>query len=141
MISEAKYTTATTKRPLHLKRVPLNRHQNRENIRPNKRKAIPNPKVEAVKNSIAKIKTWKVIVGIIISLAIGFVYVTHVFATQKLLKEVQTLEADFNKSRTKHDLLKLRYDRMIGPSDIYKKAEAAGFVNRGPADKIITIKE
>jgi hypothetical protein len=30
---------------------------------------------------------------------------------------------------------------MIGPAEIYRKAEEQGFVNGGPADKIIIIKE
>jgi len=64
-----------------------------------------------------------------------------VFSTQKLLEEVQVLEAEYNKVRTQHDALKLQYDRMIGPAEIYEKAEKAGFVNGGPADKIIEVKK
>ncbi len=141
MISEAKYRT-TIERPSHLKRVPLSKNTpNREKIKPNKRKTVPNQHVKAVKDSLSNIKTSKVILGLTLFFIVGLIYVTHVLSTQKLVNEVQTLEAEFNKSRTKHDLLKLRYDRMIGPADIYKKAEAAGFVNRGPADKIITVKD
>lgn len=87
------------------------------------------------------IKPWKVILGTIILGAFGFLYLTHVFATQRLLEEVQQLESQYNIIRSQHDALQLQYDRMVGPADIYNKAEAAGFINGGPADKVIVIKE
>jgi len=30
---------------------------------------------------------------------------------------------------------------MVGPAEIYQKAEQAGFVNGGPADKLIEVKK
>lgn len=72
--------------------------------------------------------------------AAGLLYLTHVFATQNLLNEVRQLEADYNRARAKYDGFKLQYERMIGPAEIYDKAEARGFVNGGPADKVIIIK-
>jgi len=132
---------------------PLKKH----NIRPNLRKiekpagngkmgSTPKGKqsgYKKVKNkvSIPKIKPWKIILGSIIIGILGFTYLTHVFATQKLLEEVQFMEAEYNRSRAQFDELKLRYDRMVGPADIYDKAEAQGFINGGPADKVIIIKE
>jgi len=132
---------------------PLKKH----NIRPNLRKvekpagngkmgSAPHGKqsgYKKVKNkvSIPKIKPWKIILGSIIIGILGFTYLTHVFATQKLLEEVQFMEAEYNRSRAQFDELKLRYDRMVGPADIYDKAEAQGFINGGPADKVIIIKE
>ncbi|MFA5668152.1 MAG: hypothetical protein WC967_02835 [Balneolaceae bacterium] len=98
-------------------------------------------KTGSVKSSIASIKPWKVIMATIFIGVLGFMYLTHVFATQSLLEEVQILETEFNKARSRHDALKLRYDRMIGPSEIYRKAETAGFVNGGPADKVLIIKK
>jgi hypothetical protein len=130
---------------------PLKKHD----IRPNLRKVpLPNKKTETRKNKRAgstekaggkiglpTVKPWKVIVGSIIIGALGLLYLTHVFATQHLLEEVQGLEAEYNKARAQYDELKLRYDRMIGPAEIYRKAEKQGFVNGGPADKVIIIKE
>lgn len=81
------------------------------------------------------------IIGSIIIGALGLLYLTHVFATQRLLEEVQTLEAEYNRSRAQYDELRLRYDRMVGPAEIYRKAEGQGFLNGGPADKVIIIKE
>lgn len=96
---------------------------------------------KTVKNRIQGISPWKVILATVLIGACGFLYLTHVFATQKLLEEVQLLEAEYNKARTQHDALKLQYDRLVGPADIYNKAEEAGFVNGGPADKVIIIKK
>jgi len=86
-------------------------------------------------------KPWKIILGIFVLGLFGFFYLSHVFATQKLLREVQQLEQEFNKARTTHDELKLRYDRMVGPAEIYEKAKNMGFVNGGPADQVIYAEE
>lgn len=132
---------------------PLKKHD----VRPNLRK-VETPKgngsigsspggkpsgYKKVKNkvSIPKIKPWKIILGSIVIGILGFAYLTHVFSTQRLLEEVQFMEAEYNRSRAQFDELKLRYDRMVGPADIYDKAEAQGFINGGPADKVIVIKE
>lgn len=91
--------------------------------------------------SIPRIKPWKVIAASIVLGGLGLLYLTHVFATQKLLNETHQLEAQFNKSRSQFDELKLQYERMIGPAEIYQKAEAQGFINGGPAEKVIIIKK
>jgi cell division protein FtsL len=96
---------------------------------------------KSVKQTIQGIKPWKVILATITIGIFGFLYLTHVFATQKLLEEVQTLESEYNKVRSQHDALKLQYDRMVGPAEIYNKAEQAGFINGGPADKLIEVKK
>ncbi len=130
---------------------PLKKHDIRPNLqkvpKPNRKSSSKNgsrtnraPK-EDRKVSLPTIKPWKVIVGSIIVGALGLMYLTHVFATQNLLDEVQTLEAEYNRARAQYDELKLRYDRMIGPAEIYRKAENQGFINGGPADKVIIIKK
>lgn len=128
---------------------PLKKHD----IRPNLRKVpLPDQKSSsgkqakhtaksATKVGLPKIKPWKIIFSSIIIGIFGLFYLTHVFSTQRLLEEVQTLEAEYNRSRAQYDELKLRYDRMIGPAEIYRKAEGQGFINSGPADKVIIIKE
>jgi hypothetical protein len=127
----------------------------KKNIRPNLRK-VPLPgkgssnkkkgKTShsikyAVKKGMPKITPWKVILGSLAIGVFGLLYLTHVFSTQSLLEEVQVLQADYNRSRAQYDELKLRYDRMVGPAEIYRKAEEQGFINGGPADQIIIIKE
>lgn len=130
---------------------PLKKHDIRPNLRkvslpdnnsssPKQRQAKHTGKANS-KIDLLKVKPWKVIVGSIIIGALGLLYLTHVFATQRLLDEVQTLEAEYNRARAQYDELKLRYDRMVGPAEIYRKAEEQGFVNGGPADKVIIIKE
>ena len=54
---------------------------------------------------------------------------------------MQSMEIEYNKARQMHDELKLKYDRMVGPAEIYQKAKQQGFVNGGPADKVIVLKE
>lgn len=132
---------------------PLKKHDIRPNLR-KVEKPLGNGKVGSTQNgkhtgskkikakiALPKIKPWKIILGSVIIGILGFAYLTHVFSTQRLLEEVQFLEAEYNRSRTQFDELKLRYDRMVGPADIYDKAEAQGFINGGPADKVIVIKE
>lgn len=93
------------------------------------------------KSAIPKIKPGLVILISLIVGVLGFAYLTHVFATQKLLQEVQALENEYNKARQTHDELKLQYDRLIGPAEIYDKAQEAGFINGGPADYTITVEK
>lgn len=91
------------------------------------------------KMSIPKIAPWKVIMTSILIGVFGLLYLTHVFQTQQLLKEVNKLEHQYNKAKRKHAEYRLIYDRMIGPSEIYGKAKKRGFINGGPAEKVITI--
>ncbi len=133
---------------------PLKQRETRPNLRkvplpdiaspslpPKEKRAAGNKASKSVKKTIQGIKPWKIILATIAIGAFGFLYLTHVFATQELLEEVQKLESEYNKVRSQHDVLKLQYDRMIGPAEIYNKAEAAGFVNGGPADKVIEIEK
>lgn len=133
---------------------PLKRHETKPNLRkvpkpdikPSSSKAKKN-KVKRSSNTSQKytgfptIKPGKIILATIIIGIFGFTYLTHVFATQRLLQEVQTLEQEYNKARQMHDELKLQYDRMVGPAEIYQKAKEQGFINGGPADKVITVQK
>ena len=89
--------------------------------------------------SLPKLKPWKVILGAIILGTLGIVYLNHVFATQELLREVNQLEAEYNRVQRMHTDYKLIYDRMIGPAEIYENAKNAGFINGGPAEKVIEV--
>tara|TARA_R110000868_G_scaffold259361_3_gene517215 strand:+ start:43684 stop:44100 length:417 start_codon:yes stop_codon:yes gene_type:complete len=133
---------------------PLKRHETKPNLRKvpkpditasspsaKKNKANVRPKVAQKSTGLPKIKPGKVILATIIIGVFGFAYLTHVFATQKLLQEVQILEQEYNKVRQMNDELKLRYDRMVGPAEIYQKAKEQGFINGGPADKVIIVEE
>lgn len=89
--------------------------------------------------SLPSLKPWKVILGAIVAGALGLLYLNHVFATQQLLEEVQSLEREYNQVRRTNADLRLTYDRMIGPADIYDKARELGFINAGPAEKVIEV--
>lgn len=91
--------------------------------------------------SLPRIKPWKVIVGALVLGALGVVYLNHVFATQELLREVQQLEREYNQVKRMHDNYRLAYDRMIGPAEIYENAKKAGFINGGPAEKVIEVEK
>ena len=90
--------------------------------------------------SLPKVEPWKIIVGAVGLGILGVLYLNHVFATQKLLGEVQQLQREYNQARRAHADYRLTYDRLVGPSEIYKKAKEHGFINGGPADKVIEVK-
>jgi len=54
---------------------------------------------------------------------------------------VQQLERQYNQTKRMHDDYRLTYERMIGPAEIYDKAKSRGFINGGPAEKIIEVEE
>lgn len=87
------------------------------------------------------LKPWKVIVGALILGLLGMAYLKHVFATQELLREVQQLEREYKQVKRMHDTYRLRYDRLIGPTQIYENAKNAGFINGGPAEKVIEVEK
>lgn len=102
-------------------------------------KRVDSKKEEKKRISMPKIKPWKVVVGAMVLGALGVVYLNHVFATQQLLREVQQLEAEYNQAMRLNNDYRLTYDRMIGPADIYEKAQDLGFINGGPAEKVIEV--
>lgn len=91
--------------------------------------------------SLPKLKPWKIILGAVVIGILGVLYINHLFATQQLLQEVHQLEREYNQAKRLHSDFKLTYDRMIGPSEIYDKAKEMGFINGGPAEKVIEVKE
>lgn len=91
------------------------------------------------KRRISFPQPWKVIVGAVIVGVCGVLYLNHLFATQQLLQEVQQLEREYNQAKRMYDDYRLTYDRMIGPSEIHDKAKELGFINGGPAEKVIEV--
>lgn len=121
----------------------------RQNVKPNLRKvnstdSIPSPSQKTSKKvsqgngiKLSAFKPTKIIAFTLVAAIFGFIYLTHVFATQELLGQVQQLQRDYEQTQQVHDELKLRYDRMTGPANIYRKARELGFINAGPADQIL----
>ncbi len=93
------------------------------------------------KKKLPVITPWKVILASFLIGVCGLLYLSHVFSTQQLLREVQQLELEYNRAKRLYDEKRLMYDRMIGPKEIYQKAQENGFVNAGPADKVLLIEE
>lgn len=93
------------------------------------------------KLNLPAITPWKVILTSLLIGICGILYITHVFSTQQLLLEVQQLENEFNRVNRVHAERRLAYDRMVGPKEIYQRAQEQGFINAGPADQIIILKK
>jgi len=93
------------------------------------------------KLNLPTITPWKVILTSLLIGICGILYITHVFSTQQLLMEVQQLENEFNRVNRVHAERRLAYDRMVGPKEIYQRAQEQGFINAGPADQIIILKK
>ena len=121
----------------------------RQNVKPNLRKvnstdSIPSPSQKTSKKvsqgtgiKLSAFKPAKIIAFTLVAAIFGFIYLTHVFATQELLGQVQQLQREYEQTQQVHDELKLRHDRMTGPANIYRKARELGFINAGPADQIL----
>lgn len=92
------------------------------------------------KLSLPNISPWKVILGVILLGGLGILYLHHVFATQKLLNKVQTMEQTYQQSKRNYKLVRMKYDRLTGPIKITKEAKSMGFIDGGPAQKIIKVK-
>jgi hypothetical protein len=91
------------------------------------------------KSLFSRIAPWKIIVGIIAIGGLGILYLNHLFATKKLLNNVQQMDNKYQQVKRRHKKYKLEYERMIGPAEITKKAKELGFINGGPAKKIIKV--
>lgn len=87
-----------------------------------------------------RIKAWKLIGIIILMGAAGLAYVSHVFKTQDILTEVSQLEQEFEKVRRVHADRKFQFERMTGPSDVYRRASQQGFVHGGAAEGVVVVK-
>lgn len=121
----------------------------RQNVKPNLRKVNSTDSIPSLSQKTSKkvgqetgiklsaFKPTKIIVFTLVAAIFGFIYLTHVFATQELLGQVQQLQREYEQTQQVHDELKLRYDRMTGPANIYRKARELGFINAGPADQIL----
>ncbi len=102
-----------------------------------KRKA---KKANPSKINLPSFTPWKVILTSFLIGICGILYITHVFNTQQALEELQMLEREYNKINRLHAEKRLEYDRLIGPKEVYQRARQQGFVNAGPADRVIILK-
>ncbi|MEX2641029.1 MAG: hypothetical protein WD266_10095 [Balneolales bacterium] len=88
-----------------------------------------------------KIAPWKIILTTLIIGVAGYIYLSHIFQTQEILREVTELRRTHETVRRSHAEQSLAYDRMTGPAQIYRQAGSLGFVHGAAADPIIRIPE
>lgn len=91
------------------------------------------------KKTLPAFTPWKVILASFLIGVCGILYIGHVFSTQQALLEVRQLEVEYERAQRLYNEQRLAYDRMVGPKEIYQTAREQGFINAGPADKIIHI--
>lgn len=140
------------KSPLKKEKIKENKRKKsngkKKSIRPNNRihsnglnqgKRIKKKKRKGL--SFPRVKPWKVVAGAIVLGVLGILYLNHVFATEQLLREVNQLEREYNRVKRMQSDYRLTYDRMIGPAEIYEKAKNRGFINGGPAEKVIEVEK
>jgi len=96
------------------------------------KKSSQTPKANSVK--IGKILIVASLFGVL-----GVLYLSHVFATQKILENVNQLERQYKEAETIYNDKKLMYERLTGPTYIYPKAKQLGLINGGPAEKVVEI--
>lgn len=145
-----KSTMTSDKVAPNVKRTPKPemRASTRQPMRPTVRRNAPKQAVQAdlqdnltdAKPLRERFKAWKLIGIIILMGAAGLAYVNHVFKTQDILTEVNQLEQEFEKVRRIHADRKFQFERMTGPSDVYRRASQQGFVHGGAAEGVVVVK-
>ncbi|MDI6401403.1 hypothetical protein QLX67_05305 [Balneolaceae bacterium ANBcel3] len=81
---------------------------------------------------------WKLMLFALVFGLMGMLYLTHVFQTQEQLREVQLLRMEHERAMRIHTNARREYDRMMGPSEVYRRAESLGMIHGGATDPVIT---
>ncbi|MEX0680437.1 MAG: hypothetical protein WD097_03575 [Balneolales bacterium] len=82
---------------------------------------------------------WKLILFSIFLGISGVLYLTHLFQTQNILSEVQQLRREYERAHRIHADTRRTYDRMTGPVEVYRQAEAMGMMYGGANDPVIIV--
>jgi cell division protein FtsB len=77
---------------------------------------------------IDRIPTLRFVLAVALVCVSFTVYVGHIYATQNLASELQTLRKQNTRLHLKHDRLRGEFDRLHGPSLILEKARGIGLV-------------
>lgn len=78
------------------------------------------------------IMLWSVIFGIC-----GYVYISHVFTTQRLLVETREARQELERTELLYENRALQFEQMSGPSEVLRRAETMDLENFGPHDYVI----
>lgn len=105
---------------------PVNGKQNRRN----------RPKTRTGRKKLLWSPTRLILFSLAMGLA-GTLYLTHVFQTQGILREVQQLRREYERVARVHADVRRNYDRMTGPAEVYRRAGSLGMVSGGAADPVI----
>jgi hypothetical protein len=66
-------------------------------------------------------------------------YVGHIYATQQLLDDMQSLRRENLALHLRHNRVKGSFDQASGPSVIYERAGRLGLKPASPTDPVITV--
>lgn len=75
---------------------------------------------------------WSFIFGIC-----GYVYITHVFTTQRLLVETREARQELERTRLLFENRALQFEQMSGPAEVLRRAGEMELENFGPHDYVI----
>ena len=89
----------------------------------------------AAAEAAIRLRTWVPLLLLFGTLSI--LYIGYALRMQERIARLGDLEQELVRIRREHKEVKLRYDRMTGPNEIYRQAKEMGFVGSGPADVII----
>lgn len=75
---------------------------------------------------------WSFILGIC-----GYVYITHVFTTQRMLTELNEARQQLDRAQIIHEDRMLQLERISGPAEVLSRARSMGLENHGPPEFLI----
>lgn len=93
--------------------------------------------VATKKSKKSGIAPWKIVLTSILIGIAGYFYISHVFATQSILSEVNALQREYESAQRVYEDRALTYDRMTGPAEVYRRAGSLGLIHGGANDPII----
>ena len=92
--------------------------------------------INNVESNLSRILLWGVLAGLF-----GFIYITHVFSTQKALAELGQVQAEYERVSRTYENQALNYERLSGPAEVYRRARLLGFTDSSPADHVIILEK
>lgn len=108
-------------------------------MKPGRKKGADIPIAKKISDGIKVSPVRLMLISLIIGIA-GFVYITHVFTTQRLLQETTQIQREYDRVRILYEDRALTYDRMTGPADVYARAKDQGFIESGAGDQVIEVR-
>lgn len=92
---------------------------------------------KAVKKEKTGVAPWKIVLASMLLGIGGYFYISHVFTTQSILREVHVLQNEYDAGLRMYEDRALTYDRMTGPAEVYRRGAELGLIHGGANDPII----